>query len=429
MQVSWEAGHSPRAHISSIARSDTRTEIQNCDLFVRLCTTVDVSVQTECFWANDAHKPLLLLLVNIDREPDASRQLLENAADGSSARKVTADPLVFAKDYLLSLHDAVRVLDARSSGLWVTQGSDLHIRNPFWRRFASRVNQWATLDGRFRANAPLKQAAAEFFLDHYLGIILKARISRLFFESGSAIAFLSESFAARVDQKAFMAWGGHIETNNVISYMEFVLGQFASISLYPGGPPERKYGGTFGELKDLAVPSEGAHPIHATHHELMSNVRNHFSEQYTDLGIIFGGASGIDLSRGTELLGPHVGSYDNMLFKRALLESGAPLVLIVDEDKMPRRFSQGQCFLVCDEEFSWHYACRNVPLAIVCAFRSEERARTVISDLEYLGLNHLELGRRGEAPWCMIASNDLFSSRRQEWLTAALEDVTAKDPR
>src|SRR5258705_3578390 len=49
------------------------------------------------------------------------------------------------------------------------------------------------------------------------------RSSRLFFESGSANAFLSEAFAARIDEKAFNQWGAIIESNNFISYMEFIL--------------------------------------------------------------------------------------------------------------------------------------------------------------------------------------------------------------
>jgi hypothetical protein len=109
-----------------------------------------------------------------------------------------------------------------------------------------------------------------------------------------------------------------------------------------------------------------------------------------------------------------------MLFKRALLESGAPLVIFIDEDKIPSEAVPGQCFLVCDEKFPWQFACRNSPIALVCAFRSEERAQTTLTRLEDLGLWRLEQGRKGEAPWPVIISNDVFWNRRQEWLNEAL---------
>ncbi len=422
VQVSWDAGHSPKALLSSIGRTDLQRGIQEADLFVRVSSTLDKATTTECFWANDARKPIILLVVG-DVGPDGMAQaLLKNSVAGSSWRAVSHEPYAFAKDYLVALHHAARVLDAMNSANWSPlQSAELSLRNPFLRRFASRLGQYVTLDSRFYLNVPLKQSAAEFFLDRYFGILRKGPVSRLFFESGSAIAYLSEAFAARIDEERFDQWGAIIETNNFISDMEFVLSRFQRVSLYPNGRPERRYGGTFGKLGGLSEPAEGAHPIKGSHHELMFEIRAHFAEQYTDLGIIFGAASGIDLSRGTELLGPHVGSYENMLFKRALLESGAPVVIFVDEDKIPRRASPGQCFLVCDDDFSWHYACRNTPLAIVCAFRSEDRAKSVIPDLEYLGFEHLESARHGEAPWPIIASNNLFWNRRQEWLTAALD--------
>ena len=84
-----------------------------------------------------------------------------------------------------------------------------------------------------------------------------------------------------------------------------------------------------------------------------STLRDHFAEQYTDIGILLGAASGIDLMRGSDRAGPHVGSYHNMLFKRALLESGAPLAVFGDEDKLPRPALSGQYFLVCDDRFQF----------------------------------------------------------------------------
>jgi hypothetical protein len=429
VQSTWDVGHAARALLGPAARLSAREEIDQADIFVRICRTLDEDVHSECFWALDAGKPTLLFVLPPHPDLGQFSRIFGSAPYGSSLREVSKDPSLFAKDYLITLMHAIRCLDAASSiGFWAEQTLDQFLRNPFWRRFAERVNQWATLDWRFNTNAPLKKAAAEYFLDSYLDMLRRSSISRLFFESGSSIAFLSEAFASRLDQG--IKWNDLlIETNNILSYMEFVLSRTAPATLYPSGTPERKYGGTFGELMTLPIPSEEdpatdearADMTLVAHkaRERMSELRAHFREQYSDFGIIFGATSAIDLARTGQRAGPHVGSYHNMLFKRALLESGAPIVIFLDEDKFRRPFDPRSCFRVCDADFGWDYACLNVPLALVCAFRSEEGAKQVIPQLEYYGLEHLECTHRSEAPWPVIASNNLFWQRRRIWIEEA----------
>jgi hypothetical protein len=421
VQSTWDAGHAARALLTPAARLGIREEIQQADIIVRLCRRLDDSVRSECFWALDANKPYLLFMLGTEDDRPVAENLLATARDGSAFRLVSADPESLAKDFLITLTQAIRSLDASSSvSFWAEQTLDQCLRNPFWRRFAARANEWATLDWRFNTNAPLKKAAAESFLDLYLDTLSRSSVCRLFFESGSSTAFMSEAFASRLDQG--IKWSRlSIETNNILSYMEFILGRSAPVALFPVGPPDRKYGGTFGELMSLSIPPEGAYPISGEAYELMAQLRDHFSKQYSESGLIISTASGFDLTRGSEWIGPHVGSYHNMLFKRALLESGAPVVIVMDEDKLLRPREQSRCFPVCNADFSWYFACQNMPIALACAFRSEERANRVIPDLQYLGLEHLEFSRHGEAPWPIVASNNMFWERRRGWIEEALQ--------
>jgi len=426
IQTTWDCGHSARSFLSGIIKRDRRAAIEACDIFVRLCSTIDDCLRAECFWAADLNKRLILVLIDPEQDLEVFRSLLSGVPGRAVLISATARPYELAVQYLVTLQRVLRLLDAGPSAGMI--GSVAASRNPFFNRFFNRMSEWATLDWRFSLNAALKKASAEFFFDLYLGLLVSAGVSDLFFESGSSIAFLSEAFVGRMDNAAFARWGAYIETNNIISYLEFTINQFMRVSLFPSGPPDRKYGGTFGEeLKGLGVP-ETAHPIDGHAREVMTRIREHFAKKYTS-GVLFGAASGIDLTRGADIAGPHVGTYHNMLFKRAQLEAGVPLVLFVDEDKLPRPFVPTQCFAVCDDEFSWYYACRNIPLAIVCAFRSEERAQRIIPELQYLGFEHCETGRKGEAPWPIVVSNDLFWHRRQEWLSAAVpSDQAAQRP-
>lgn len=416
MQASWEAGHAARSVLSRITRPDIQREIQQSDIFVRLCSDLDDSVKAECFWAIDAGKPILLLLSD-EVHRGKIEALLENSTTVSSFRVVSSDPATFVAEYLIELHRVVRSLDVASfAGGTTTPISDSPIHNPFWRRFAQIANQWATFDWRFKLNLPLKRAAAEFFLDRYMPLLIDGRVQRTFFESGSSTAVLSEAYAARLGQmNRKLLEGTLVETNNIISYMEFILQQYTRVALFPAGHPDRKYGGTFGDLNQLPIPHLQIPKLSDDAHDQMDSLRDHFSDQYKDVGIIFGAVSGIDLTSGTDLVGPHTGSFHNMLFKRALLESGAPVVLLVDEDKLPRPAIPGQCFLVCDQDFSWPFACRNMPIALACAFRSERRAKEIIEQLKDFSLDHVEPSRPGEAPWSFVISNRLFQAQVESW--------------
>jgi hypothetical protein len=105
-----------------------------------------------------------------------------------------------------------------------------------------------------------------------------------------------------------------------------------------------------------------------------------------------------------------------MLMKRAMLESGCPLVLFLDQDKLSRPFIHKRCFSVCDEDLPWDYVCRNKPLALACAFWKEEDAWPLIEEVQSLGFTHVEHERRSERPWCSIMSNERFQEFRRKWL-------------
>lgn len=418
LQSSWDEGHAAHALISSVAHSDSRKEIQRANVFVRLCRELDSSTREECLWAGESRIPTILLVVGSGLD-GAIAETVKDFAANSVVRAVSSNPYVFARDYLLALHPVVRRLDRDGAPHGRTDGSEPFIFNPFWRRFAARINQWTALDWRFNTNAVLKRAAAEFFFDRYLDSMRKG-VRRLFFESGSACAYASQVWCERVPEPMFKEWNNlECETNNIISHLELSLSRVPRVRMFPDGPPERKYGATFGSLVNAKLPPGFSyHPLTDEAYEVMMVYRNHFREQYTGFGLLLAATSGIDLSHNDEFAGPHCSSYRNMLFKRSLLESGAPIALFLDEDKLPRPAIPQQCIPVCDSDFSWYSVCRNIPLALVCSFRSEERARKVIPELQYAGLDHLECGRQGEVPWTLIASNALFQEKVTEWTDA-----------
>jgi len=98
--------------------------------------------------------------------------------------------------------------------------------NPFFARYATRLNHFEKLSKRTLLQEELKRAIARYFWKIYLPEIALLNISRLFFESGSSIGYLSEEFMHFVDKAR---WGRdlckklRIATNNILTFLDFAL--------------------------------------------------------------------------------------------------------------------------------------------------------------------------------------------------------------
>jgi hypothetical protein len=245
---------------------------------------------------------------------------------------------------------------------------------------------------------------------------MQAGISRVFLESGSSIAHFAEALSDRLEKDGVERYRRtlQIETNNILAYMEFVLTPALRVSLFPPEIPAKanKYGATVGPLEFVKPPRGEAHPIEGEARAMVDFIRAHFVEHYRAHGIIFGATAGIELDRNSRGFGPHVGSYEQFLFKRALLESDCLQIIVLDEVKLPRAFLPERCYPICDETLPWEYVCRNKPLALACAFSDEQSAKVRIEELQLLGFDQIERERAMERPWCFIASNPAF---RQVW--------------
>lgn len=424
LQVTWQANHSARSAISPVTSVNVADEIRNTDVVVCLCRPPIDSVTRECALAAASQKPTLVFVFDPNPQGDleALYEALRNAPEGSTVKHLKVDdPHVFATEYLMALHRIpLPRVELRSPAVWPIPA--IYTQHRFFRRILHQIEQWPVVYERYGQNDRLKQSIANFFLELHLSEIVKGQVTKMFFESGSSIAILAEMFLDRMGEEWLrMSANIEIETNNILAYIYYVLAQSSRVELYPAGPPEKTYGATFGTLERVDVPIDNcsAHPIKGTARVETDRIRDYFSETYVTSGLILGATSGIDLSVTSEVIGPigpHCGSYKNMLFKRALMESGAPMILFLDQDKFWRPFIDKRCFAVCDRDFTWDYACRNKPLAIACAFWDEDRAWPAIEMLDSLGFTHVEPERRNERPWCFIATNDRFQEIRQSRL-------------
>ena len=440
IEATWARGHYARPLRSQpgLALSKLDQEaIDAADVFVTISCDASSEVRMACDFASHHKKPVLAFLLDSDQaetgrhdEVAAFENIISHGAIGSYLQPVSGrDKLI--SDYLIRLDRLVRELDKRKGS--ARAEPEVHVSNPFVRRFVQLEQQWQVLNARCEQNSPLKRSVAAFVLDLYFARLVGAGVTRWFLESGSSTAYLAESLSTNWPRLASKLQ--EIETNNILAYLELVSSDSVRrFSLYPPGRPEGKYGATFESLRSLTPPVKPAsmgHPIEREARFETDKIKRHFAENYGRNGIIFGATSGIDLDPKSAFQGPHVGSYFNMLFKRAILEAGreggVPVMILADESKMPYKFEPDKCFPICDSELPWKSVCEEVPLAIVCAFQSEKNKTGVISQLKEFGLTHEESEREGQTPWCTILSNDRFWAMRAKWIRASTKDEDYED--
>ncbi|MFN0169016.1 MAG: DUF4062 domain-containing protein [Bryobacteraceae bacterium] len=363
-----------------------------------------------------------------DKLLDNFRDKVQLAPDGEGKRIVDFFSYSDPGDLRAKLSDAIKLEFPPASGGWVpgfyldelvkrVHFDETVSSNPFFRRFAKRLNSFGKLSTRTSLEEPLKRGISRYFWRLFLPRIALTDMSRLFFESGSSIAYVSEDFIRLVGEAR---WGRDlskklkIATNNILTFFDFALIEASSdlfnVSLEPKGPFEPSYGATFGELAEaveLPFPTV-PEPLHPNARPYVDTVVANLKKFFDAPGMILMTASGVELDEASPFAGPHVGSYYNKLVKRALLEVKVPTVMFLDQAKFPYPFRPGECHSVCGPDAEWGTLRTDVPLAIASAFSSKDNRDMAADRLMSIGFESDEPSIEDEGTWPIIAGNREF---------------------
>lgn len=378
----------------------------------------------------EAGIPVLLYFANgpVDRETAKGEQFQELARiQEEYKRKGLLGHYKDSKDLASKIQDhlhqvVIRLKEKLESERAKTAALEVAVeRNHFLKRIVTRLNEFKVLTERCSdRNSALKKQLAKSFWQHCEGDLHKKNIRNLFFESGSTIAYLSERFIEHCEQGELANW--KIKTNNIISYLDFVLFRRIDAVLSPFGPPDDSYGATFGTLRMPPLdPPQDERDEFELPDEAIREITLHASE-ILPLGapsLILATSSGLELRKNHKYPGLHVGSYHNMLFKRALFKSLHPIVIFLDEEKISSLSDHGQfiydkCYPVFDSAKVWSAVQISHPLAFCIALRQPGNLPKVMADLEpcfrsrrldetvFLLTNHewdRSFGRRVDVRW------------------------------
>jgi hypothetical protein len=272
------------------------------------------------------------------------------------------------------------------------------VRNVFLKPIVRSIMGFETLYGRTERNIDAKAKAAKFFVESYQPYLEAKEIRGIFFESGSTPAFLAREFPDSFWKKVEFGNNGEpnrlISTNNVLVYLHLWLERHVPCGHFPWGEPEGTYGATYGPIANLVNTTASFHgsPLDRWAREAIEQLlRSPRGLTKENTSLIVMAASGLQLGTAHHItanqeyqlpeedtiaihncFGPHVGSYKNMVFKRYLIETRIPTVLMVDSSKIDCPIDVGRCHFVMGRDLTWSGICERQPLAILVGCKSLE---------------------------------------------------------
>ena len=432
----WAAGHVP-------TKEAIKTHLSLCDIHIiilgaRHGTHIEERtsfVEWEYKLSEVDKRPVIAFLLQ-DKDFEKALKSIE-AAERKDIRRFRDElshralcrffpekgPTTIATDCVNSIAEAINSGKLLKDAGWIRSHSEHGKRlqsieeNPFLQRILTRIHQFSTLTTRVEREPEAKMALGDVFWDLMFGRIKRFGYTNLFFESGSTLAFVSSGF-----EKKVLSSGGdrsndwHVDTNNALALLQLLLHTNIETNPLPPGPPEGYYGAMFGStlLQDPEAPPGKPRRLFPREDAAIKETSK-LLKGNGERRLFLATASGLDLThKQTHFRGPHIGSHPNMLFKRAIFQTGQPIVLFLTEEKIDKPFIDGTCYPVFGPDYPWSHALRECPLAICIGHHkmSANRLKGILKRRTRAhGFDFDYASKELEACGVFIAANEAFSRR------------------
>jgi len=270
--------------------------------------------------------------------------------------------------------------------------------NEFLRDTLTAIRSFKKLYARTSTNVDAKVRAAEFLAQRYHARMASSDTKGIFFESGSSVAYIVKSLPQSLWKNIKFGKEGepnkHISTNNTLVYLMLWLNIGVPCTLFLWGLPEETYGASFGPVGvlDPRAPAYDGMGLNTRARSAIKNLGDAgLALNRDNTSLIIATASGLQLSENhilegdenfdipddlkiavNKCFGPHVGSYNNKVFKRYLYETQLPIMLIFDSTKIDSVIDIRKCHFIFDKELPWHNVMENNPLAFCVGCQTEE---------------------------------------------------------
>ncbi len=300
------------------------------------------------------------------------------------------------------------------------RGSDIDIvlrfssGNTVARDVVEALGKFSDVDPRLAIEAKKKQALADAFLDIH-GDDIETICKRVFFESGSTITYLARSIAPRLPKRGRISQTANkveVLTNNAFAYLYLWLCSGVMCHPVPEGPPDHTYGGMYGRLTGRnRSPDYKLPPLWKYDPTAFDLIKELKDEVFVPKGeehhsILLAASSALQLSDDVRVLenvgdpheekwvesidtqlvervkkcrGFHVGSYQNMLFKRCYYLTNIPTIVFLHDEKVDCDVKIGKCHYLFDQGLTWESVATDYPLCLWIACERTTSYRSVLA--------------------------------------------------
>ena len=379
---------------------------------------------------------------NIDDRTDYLKQFINfvdqnsNPDNGIFSYRVPAAE--FSAQVGICVRDCTEFLDKKFVPGLVRGGStpakrryQSGVENEFLVEIVDAIQNFEKLYERCSVNAELKADVAEFFAQEY-GPEIDQNNTRLFFESGSTIAYVARELETKMK---FHEVSGEYFTNNVLVHLRGRVARGLRCQWLPHGFADNNdaYGASYGPISDI-TPMPPNFPLRFREKEIgyLNKVSTALKTAMSSKSgsLLLAAASGLQISDNIRLKagntenavienvmkcrGPHVGSFHNKLFKKSMYEANIPTILFLDETKIDTEIDPDRCHFIfdgqeSDGELTWEFVLQNHPLAFCVSCEGFEERSVKLLENKNFKINKIPNSKRLR----FMAMNESFMAQTE----------------
>ncbi len=284
-------------------------------------------------------------------------------------------------------------------------GEELTVQmNIFARDMVRNINGFGKLNARCSIDVPEKQTLAMCFRDRFLDKIVDDKID-LFFESGDCPAFVARELGrikrfAKVVVGSKPGEGINLYTNNILAFLELLMNDHIPVTMRPKSSPQDVYGASYGILDELIdderVPDySGAELNRHALRAMEALAQSSDSLKVPDVAkmLLICSISGVQVRKDhlieskapldTELnrriercYGFHVGSFKNLVFKRYLYSTKAPILMTATRSMLDMPIDPARCHFLFNDTYTWQSFYASHPLAFLVGCKDSQVGET-----------------------------------------------------
>lgn len=245
--------------------------------------------------------------------------------------------------------------------------------NWFLHRILEKLHEFNWLREGVARQKEEKDVLGKIFWRHMEGRIKRNDFKDIFFESGSTLAYITNQFETSVlNQNDGHKW--RITTNNVVILQELLLYTDIEVEPLPSGRPANQFGGMYTpELLNIREPA----PLQPRGlYDREKNAINHLISRfgkYREKHLFLMSASGWALDcNEPSFNGINAQTHPDMLFKRAVLQTGKPVVCFLTSDKIGSCFQPHKHYPIFGPDFNQDEILSVQPIAICLSYKSSQ---------------------------------------------------------